>query len=91
MIHIVDLTNNYETTIYAEARKLLAAGADSADLIETWRNAKLSMSGIVGQCAKLTVSEDKHGKRAMRLVRWMPFPADRYRPETALNEKCYAG
>src|SRR5262245_10353639 len=57
MKHCVDLTGDYKTTIYAAARRLLACGANPADTIETWRGGKLSMSGVIGECAKWTVKE----------------------------------
>lgn len=56
--HCLDLTGDYRTTIYGEARRLLAEGANPADSIETRRNGKLSMSGTVGQCAKWEVVDD---------------------------------
>jgi hypothetical protein len=48
-IHRIDLTGDYRTTIYTVARRVLADGADPMDRAETWRNGKLSMSGIVGE------------------------------------------
>jgi hypothetical protein len=55
VIHKVDLTGDYETTIYDAARRLLAGGTDPGDLIETWRNGTLSMSGVIGELAKWQV------------------------------------
>jgi hypothetical protein len=51
----VDLTGDYETTVYDAARRLLAEGADPADTIETRRGGVLSMTGKIGECAKWTV------------------------------------
>jgi hypothetical protein len=49
------------------------------DTIEVYRNGKLSMSGIVGKLAKLTVHENDKG---LRLTRWMPFLGAAVAPET---------
>lgn len=75
MIYPVDLTNDYATSIYAAARTLLANGALPADMIETYRNGKLSMSGNIGICAKLTVIENKNGRPSLSIRRWRPFAA----------------
>jgi hypothetical protein len=62
--HKLDLTGDYETTVYDAARRLLAAGADlvvavkntaTVDTVETWRDGKLSMSGKIGELAKWQV------------------------------------
>jgi hypothetical protein len=45
MIHKVDLTGDYETNVYDAARRLLAAGADPVDTVETYRGGKPSMTG----------------------------------------------
>jgi hypothetical protein len=65
------LTGDYETSIYAAARKLLAAGADPQDEIETQRAGVPSMRGNVGQCAKLTVRESSED--GLRIVAYRPF------------------
>jgi hypothetical protein len=58
MIHRIDLTGDYKTTIYAAARRLLAGGTDPDDTVETWRGGVLSMSGgAIGGLAQLTVAE----------------------------------
>ena len=56
-VHAVD---DYKTTIYAEAQKLLSDGARPGDTIETYRNGKLSMSGNVAACGRLVVKEARH-------------------------------
>jgi hypothetical protein len=73
MLHMVDLTGDYNTTIYQAARKL-ADSAGLEDIIETHRNGKLSMRGIVGKAAKATVQENKLGNPSLMLRRWAPFP-----------------
>jgi flavin-binding protein dodecin len=55
-IRKVDLTGDYETTVYDAARRLLAEGADPADTVETWRGGKLSMFGVIGELAKWQVA-----------------------------------
>jgi hypothetical protein len=60
-----------------------AEGVDPADRIETWRNSKLSMSGIVGQLAEWTVQENDHGNSTFELRRYKPFPSCAVRPRTA--------
>jgi hypothetical protein len=72
----VDLSGDYDTTIYDVARRLLSAGADPS--VATWRNAKRSMSGVVGELAKWTVA----GNPALHLVRWKAFPRDAVRART---------
>lgn len=57
MIHTVDLTGNYKTNIYKEARRLLSEGAHVSDTVVTVRNGVESMRGIVGQLAQWTVVE----------------------------------
>jgi hypothetical protein len=66
MIHKIDLTGDYETTIYDVARRLLAAGADTGDRVETRRHGIFSMSGIVGELAKLQVVFAASGPRLVR-------------------------
>jgi hypothetical protein len=66
MIHKCDLTGDYETTIYDAARQLLAAGADPRDRVETRRHGILSMSGIVGECAKWRVAFPASGPCLVR-------------------------
>jgi hypothetical protein len=56
MIRKVDLTGDYETTVYDAARRLLVGGADPAGTVETWRDGKLSMSGVIGELAKWRVA-----------------------------------
>jgi hypothetical protein len=51
----VDLSDDYETTVYDAARRLLAAGADPADTVETVRGGVLSMSGVIGKLARWQV------------------------------------
>lgn len=61
--------------ILTAARWLLDNGvAFPEDLIETYRNGCLSLSGIVGQLAKLTVSESENGRPSLSLRKWRPFP-----------------
>jgi hypothetical protein len=64
--HRVDLTGDYETTVYDAARRLLAEGADLADTVETWRDSKLSMSGVIGVLAKRQVVFASTGARLVR-------------------------
>lgn len=80
----VDLTGDHRATIYTAARRLLAAGADPADIIETWRNGQLSMSATIGEAAKWTIREKDDGDLSLLLVRWRPFPATRLAARTAL-------
>jgi hypothetical protein len=67
MRHVVETGD-----IYAAARQLMAEGASPDDTIATTYRGKPSMTGNVGQCAKLTVSETSKG--GLRLVKWRPFP-----------------
>jgi hypothetical protein len=77
MLHTVDLTGDCRTTGYTAARRLLAEGADPADTIETYRGGKLSMSGIIGKFAALTVAENDHGNPTLQLRPYKPFPTVR--------------
>lgn len=63
MIHKVDLTGDYETTIYDAARRALAKGANPSDTVEIWRSGKFSMSGVVGWLAKRRVVFASSGLR----------------------------
>ncbi len=89
MRHIVDLEpwpNGIEprgSHIYAAARRLLAAGADPADTVETWRKGPLCMSGKIGELAEWTIRENKHGNPTLQLVHWEAFPTIRVAPRTA--------
>jgi hypothetical protein len=76
--HRIELMNEKQT-LFAEARRLLAAGeAQPDDRIETWRNGTLCMAGPVWAAAKLRVVETTgNGTRTPRFARWMPFPATR--------------
>jgi hypothetical protein len=65
-IHKVNLTGDYETTVYDAARRLLAAGADPCDRVETRRHGILSMSGVIGELAKLQVVFAATGPRLVR-------------------------
>jgi hypothetical protein len=60
--------------IYAASRQLMADGASPDDTIATTYRGKPSMTGYVGKCAKLTVSETSRG--GLRIVKWRPFPKD---------------
>ena len=62
----VDLTGDYETTVYDAARRLLAEGADPGDTVETWRAGKLSMSGVIGGVAKWQAVFAATGPRLVR-------------------------
>jgi hypothetical protein len=55
-VYKADLTGDYRTTIYDRSRHLLAHGADPADIIEAWRDGRLSMTGKVGEFAKWAVA-----------------------------------
>jgi hypothetical protein len=66
MIHEVDLTGEYETTIYDAAGRLLAEGAAPADTVETWRDGKLSLSGVIGVLAERQVVSASTGPRLVR-------------------------
>jgi hypothetical protein len=87
----VDLTGNYRTNIYTAARALLTRGASPSDTIETWRDGKLSMSGNVGECAKLKVEENKDVRPTFSLRRWRPFAAGTGEPEMASEENQVCG
>ena len=73
MMHEVDLTGDYRTTVYSAARRLLADGVDHADPIATYRDGKLSMSGTIGDLAKWAVSEPDKG--GIHLSRYKAFPS----------------
>jgi len=73
--HKIDLSGEYRSTVYSAARRLLAAGADPADIVETWRNGVLSMSGAVGECAGLMVLETASGNPSLQLSAWKALPA----------------
>jgi hypothetical protein len=79
-IHRVDLTDDYDTTIYDVARRLLAEGADTGDRVETRRNGVFSMSGIVGELAKWQVVFRGSGPC---LVRYAASTSGPPAPETA--------
>jgi hypothetical protein len=64
--HRVDLTGDYETTVYDAARRRLEEGADLADTVETWQGGKLSMSGVIGILAKWQVVFASTGPRLVR-------------------------
>jgi hypothetical protein len=55
MIHRLDLTGDYDTTIYDAARRLLAEGASPHDQVETYRNGMISMGANIGWAAKWRV------------------------------------
>jgi hypothetical protein len=55
-LHRVDLSGDYETTVYDAARRLLSEGANPSDMVETWRCGILSMTGVIGKLAKWRVS-----------------------------------
>jgi hypothetical protein len=61
--HRIDLTGDYDTTIYDAARRLLAEGAVPADTIEIARGGVLSMTGKIGECAKWQVVFRASGPR----------------------------
>jgi hypothetical protein len=63
MIIVVDLSGDYETTIYDAARRLIAAGTDPSHTVETRRDGYLSMSGKIGELAKWTVEFRAAGPR----------------------------
>jgi hypothetical protein len=65
-LHKVDLTGDYETTIYDVARRLLVEGADPGDRVETRRSGVFNMSGKVGELAKLQVVFASSGPRLVR-------------------------
>jgi hypothetical protein len=79
--HQIDLTGDFRTTIYSASRRLLDAGADQMDTIATYRNGGLSMSGVIGDLAKWTVSDPDKG--GMKLSRWKAFPGAAMPPRTA--------
>jgi hypothetical protein len=83
MLYTVDLTGDSRTTVYSAARRLLAEGADPADTIETYRGGKLSMSGIIGKFAELTVRENKNGTPSLQQVPYVPFAATAVWPRPA--------
>ena len=60
--------------LYAAARWLLDHGiANAEDEVGTYRGETLSMHGIVGELAKLTVEEAKNGRPTFKLHPWKPF------------------
>jgi hypothetical protein len=66
MIHKIDLTGDYETTIYDVARRLLAESADPGARVETRRSGVFSMSGIIGDLAQWQVAFAAAGPRLAR-------------------------
>ena len=78
-VHRIDLSGDYRTTVCDVARRLLAGGADPGDTVETWRNGKLSMSGVIGEAAKWTVGSGPYG---LRLVRHAASVTGRWAAET---------
>jgi len=82
-VHQINLTDNFKTTIYAEARKLLSLGVDLSDTIETHRNGQLSMTGNVGACARLMVNESNYGHPGLSLVSWKASPRMEVSPQDA--------
>jgi hypothetical protein len=83
--HVVDLTGDYETSIFTAARRLLAEGAAPADEIETQRDGIPCMRGSnIGKCAKLTVRETP--QRGPEVVRYQPFPVYTSGPKTAVSD-----
>lgn len=63
-----------EQPLYDAARWLLANNAAAeSDTIATYRGETLSMHGIVGDLAKMTVVETKSGKPSLYLRRYVPF------------------
>jgi hypothetical protein len=64
----------------AEARKLLADGANFDDTLAAYRGEMRCLTGKVGWFAARTIKET--GKRGLRYVRWMPFPDTRRRAQT---------
>jgi hypothetical protein len=74
--------------ILTAARWLLENNAASPDdRIETYRNGKLSLSGIVGECAKWTVRERDDGKPSLSLTRWKAFPHETGCASTDVNAR----
>lgn len=67
--------------IYAAARWLLANNASAED-DTTYRGETLSMHGKVGDLAKLTAEENKHGNPSLRLARWKAFSSEDVAPRT---------
>jgi hypothetical protein len=59
--------------------------ANSDDEVATYRGSTLCQSGKVGELAKWTVEETKHGKPSRIFRRWMPFlnvRSSRQQPES---------
>lgn len=54
-VHRVDLTGDYETTIYDAARRLIAEGVNPRDEVQTFRDGVISMCGHIGWLAKWRV------------------------------------
>ena len=73
MIHQLQIEEN--SSICAESRKLLAAGASEDDQIEMLRGDVLCLSGNVGKLAKLTLVEKKDGLPTFQYRIWRPFVA----------------
>ena len=53
--HVIDLTGDYETTIYDVARHLLSEGASPRHTIDTRRKGVVSMKGTLGWLSKWRV------------------------------------
>jgi hypothetical protein len=81
--HVVDLTGDFETSIYEAARKLIAEGADPEDEIETQRDGAPCMRGNIGRCAKLAVRDSP--RRGLEIVPYKPFPALRSKPTASFD------
>jgi hypothetical protein len=71
---LVDLSGDYQTTIYDAARRLLAAGADPSHTLETRRAGHLSKSGKIGELAKWRVVFASTGPRLERYKDRPPAP-----------------
>jgi len=79
LVHNGKAVGKSEKPIYAAARWLLENNAAFAgDTVATYRGNTLSMSGIVGDLAKLTVVEHddpgRHGRPTLEIVPWSAFP-----------------
>jgi hypothetical protein len=76
-----------ERPLYDAARWLSANNAAAeGDTIATYRGGTLSMHGIVGDLAKWTVVETKHGNPSLYLRRYEPFPGSRAGSQAASGD-----
>lgn len=71
--HKIDLDAGKNVKLAAEARRLLAGGADPGDRIEGWRGDMLCLSGNVGALADRSLRESDSGLPTFAWVKYRAF------------------